>query len=443
MASSDEELSELTLAPIAGQVVDDQLSPGARAGAYSIVQLLGRGGCGKVYLATREGDERRAALKVLNAELATDPLSVERFLREVRTVDRLKHPHIVEIYETGRLPDERPWFAMELLEGQNLRRALQVEGRLSPVETYEILEQVCAALEAAHALGVVHRDLKAENVIIDLHRCVKLVDFGVAKLLEPDENSPGLTTTRQVIGTLSAMAPEQIRSERVDQRTDIYALGALAFNLLTGVHLFRGSPETIARMHLETPPRPPSTLVPLSPLIDTAILRCLEKDPAARFQSVGAFLAALRQAVFGEDVPTRGRVGLGVLVRASASDPGDEDLLAEAVVALDEAEAALRAGGYQIPVQTSSEVLGVRELPSSPADERVARRQAIEDGQRIYDAARAVAAPGVRLSVVVHTNEIQVRVDSGVVVGGPLLEMSAWSLGHEGVQITARTSALT
>src|SRR5262249_27861860 len=285
------------------------------------------------YLATH-ADGTRAAVKVLHGELALDPSAVERFQREIRTITRIDHPNIVTIYEQGRLPDGRPFFAMELLDGTNLRRLLQTEGRLSAIEAFEILEQVCAALDRAHQIGIIHRDLKPENVIILENRSVKLVDFGLAKLVVNDPASPGLTTTRQVIGTLVAMAPEQLRCEPIDARTDIYALGALLYNMLTGVPPFRGSPDEVAQMHLETPPRPPSALVILPPAVDAVVLRCLEKAPAARFQSVIAFITAFRAAVFGQQAPTRARGGVGVLVRATASDESD-DALADAAEALD------------------------------------------------------------------------------------------------------------
>jgi serine/threonine-protein kinase len=429
---------ENTVLPVLVEEKSDDLAEGTRAGAYLIGNLIGRGGCGKVYHATHDGDGKPVAVKVLHRYLATEPLAVERFLREVHTVNLIKHPNIIAIAELGRMPDERPFFAMELLEGLNLRRLLQIEGRMAPVEAYEIVEQVCAALEAAHAVGVVHRDLKAENVIVDSARCVKLVDFGIAKLLAPDANAPGLTTTRQVLGTLIAMAPEQLRCEAIDARTDIYALGVLVYNMLTGVPPFRGSAEDVARMHLESPPRPPSALVLLPPAIDAVVLRCLEKDAGARYPTVPAFLVAFRAAVFGEEAPTRARTGVGVLVRATPSDESD-DALADAALALDIAESELRAGGCQIALQTSSEVMGVLVTANSAEEELATRRRTIALAHQVHEAALASVGPGIRVAVTVHCNEVRVR-GGDEVAGGPLLEIGAWTLPAEGVTITPRAA---
>jgi serine/threonine-protein kinase len=439
MAPSDDELDEsLTVLPVVVEPpTDGDLADGVAAGSFVIREKIGRGGCGTVYMAEHREDKRLAAVKVLHRFLAADAHSVERFMREVRAVDRIQHPAIVDVYEVGRLPDERPFFVMELLAGINLRRLLQREGRLSPIEAYEILEQVCGALEAAHAAGIVHRDVKPENVIVGSDRNIKLVDFGVAKLTETDPSAPGLTTTQQVLGTLVAMAPEQIRCQKIDQRTDIYGLGTLLYNMLTGVYPFRGPPEELMRMHLETPPRPPSSLTLLSPAIDAVVLRCLEKDPAARYPTAGAVLAAFRAAVFGEAAPLLVRTGLGLLVRtAPAAD--DEDALADAALALDAAEGELRGAGYAIALLTSSEVLGVLVAAGSAAAESARHRDAIELAYRLHERLAAQSGPGVKLAVTLHADEVHLREGSGEVAGGPLLEIGAWARPHEGVLVTSR-----
>jgi serine/threonine-protein kinase len=431
----------LTIFPVTVDGAESEdLAPGTRAGSYTIDSKIGRGGYSTVYSATRD-EGSRAAIKVLHRALLGAPHGVDRFLREAHALNKIKHPAIVEILEIGRVPDGRPYYAMELLHGVNLRRLLQREGRLSPIESYEIVEQVCAALGAAHAVGIVHRDVKPENVIVTSDRNVRLVDFGVAKLLEPDPGAPGLTTTQQVIGTPVAMAPEQILCLAVDQRTDIYGLGTLVYNMLTGVYPFRGKADDIARMHVETPPRPPSSVTALSLEIDAVVLRCLEKDPRARYPTVAAFLAAFRGAIFGDSTPTRARTGIALLVRATAADENDDDALTEAPMALYEAEEQLRAAGYQIKLQTSTEILGVIVTPTSSDQELAARRAARDLGHSLHAKLSGIAHGALRVAVTVHADEVHVREDTLAVAGGPLLEVGAWRATDDGLVVTGPAGA--
>jgi eukaryotic-like serine/threonine-protein kinase len=330
---------------------------------------------------------------------------------------------------------------MELLQGSNLRDTLAAEGRMSVIETFAIAEQLCAALTAAHAAGVIHRDLKAENVLVGYDRRVVLVDFGLAKLLEPDPGMPGLTTTQQILGTLVTMAPEQIRGGAVDQRTDIYGLGVLIYNMLTGTVPFRGAAEEIMRLHLECPPRPPSAVVNLPAAIDDVVLRCLEKDPNARFPTVAAFLEAFRAAAFGTQAPTRQRNGIGLLVHAVAEDGADEDALTDAALALDEAEAQLADAGYQIPLRTSREVLGVLLAPAAPDEELAARRAAIDLGHALHGALVAMVPRSVRVAVTINSGDVHVRDGTSDILGGKLLEVPDWSWNHDSVVVTARANA--
>jgi serine/threonine-protein kinase len=278
----------------------EEVPAGTLAGEHVIESVIGRGGSGVVYLARRRGDGQAVAIKMLTRVLTQTPSGVERFLREVTTVQRLRHPNIVEIHEVGRLPDERPYYAMELLQGTNLRRWLGEHGRMTPADSLPVVEAICAGLSCAHAAGVVHRDLKAENVMVSGDR-IKLVDFGIVKLLEPDPDSASLTLSGQFLGTPVAMAPEQIQGGVIDQRVDIYALGVLIYQLLTGEAPFKGSLEDLIQLHLCAPPPAPSASVPVPAAIDAVVLRCLAKDPGARYQTVAAVLEAYREAVTGTD----------------------------------------------------------------------------------------------------------------------------------------------
>jgi serine/threonine-protein kinase len=416
----------------------EELPVGTHAGEHVIESILGRGGFAIVYLATRPRDGQRAAVKVLSRKLMT-PNGVERFLREIAAIQRVRHPNIVEIHDHGRLPDDRPYYTMELLEGAPLDRLLEEQELMTPAESLPIIEGVCAGLAAAHAAGVVHRDLKAENVIVGRGGQVKLVDFGIAKLLEPDPETTGLTTTGNAMGTLYVMAPEQLCGQRVDQRTDIYALGVLLYLMLTGAPPFcGGSSEQLERMHLGTPPRPPSELAWVSPPIDAAVLRCLEKTPAARFPDVGAFLEAYRAAVDPGTVARARRSGVAILVRVEI-DGRDEDAGVEAMLALDTASAALRDAGYTLALETSCEVLGARLLPVAPRADLEARRQAVADARRLHD--ELLAGCGVRPSVTVHCDQVDIGEGSKEIIGGRLLELGGWGRVEPGVSVTASAAA--
>src|SRR5215831_2484959 len=306
----DDSDDPVTLVEAAGPKADpelslygDELAPGALAGEYVIQKTLAAGGCGTVYFAEHRILKRQAAVKVLHRELAGSADMLERFVREARAVNLIRHPNIVDIYEFGQLQDGRPYYVMELLEGVSLNALLRKQGRLSPQEALELIEPVCVAVQAAHEAGVVHRDLKASNIQVTGGpgpgpRLVKLLDFGIAKLLEPDPSASGATSVGRRLGTPHAMAPEQIRGEPVDARTDVYGLGVLLYHVLTGRYPFE-APDgmELERLHLEATPPPPSRFAPVSPAIDEVVLRCLEKSPAQRYRSVAECQQRLREAV--------------------------------------------------------------------------------------------------------------------------------------------------
>src|SRR5262245_52790513 len=277
----------------------DALKPGTMAGAYVLKRELASGGGGTVYEAHHRILGRKAAVKVLRRQLAASPQMHSRFVQEARAVNMIKHPNIVDIFEFDELPDGRPFYVMELLEGIDLRSILTERGRFPPAEVLEILDPVCSALQAAHDLGIVHRDLKASNIFIANaagKRVVKLLDFGIAKLMRPEAGEGGLTVVGTRLGTSYTMAPEQIRGDGVDARTDIYALGVVLYHLLTGQYPFRAETMTeIERQHMEAPVPRPSQAAPVSPALDAVVLRAMEKTAERRYQSVNAFLEALRE----------------------------------------------------------------------------------------------------------------------------------------------------
>ena len=235
-----------------------------------IVELLGQGGMGAVYKARQTKLDRLIALKVLPPEAGKDPSFAERFTREARALARLNHPNIVTVYDFGQAGD-LCYFMMEYVDGLNLRRALQA-GRMQPQEALKIVPQICDALQFAHDEGIVHRDVKPENILLDKRGRVKIADFGIAKILGRSTGIYTLTGPWQVVGTLHYMAPEQIDNPlKVDHRADIYSLGVVFYEMLTG------------QLPLGRFP-PPSQKVPVDVRLDQVVLRALENEPDRRYQ---------------------------------------------------------------------------------------------------------------------------------------------------------------
>jgi serine/threonine protein kinase len=262
-----------------------ELPRGTVVGEYRIDDKIGEGGMGVVYSATHPMIGKRAAIKVISAELGTDPVLVQRFVQEARSVNQIGHPNIVDVFAFGQLDDGRNYFVMEYLQGESLRGRV-TRSFMSIADAVQILDEVAGALEAAHEKGIVHRDLKPDNVYLASVRggyiIVKLLDFGIAKLVT--DGGIAKTSTGEMMGTPGYLSPEQARGKNVDYRTDIYALGCMMFEMVTGRTPFMGeSPMDIVMMHITTPPPRPSTYKPdLPPLLEQLILEMLEKDPDKR-----------------------------------------------------------------------------------------------------------------------------------------------------------------
>ena len=250
MAAGDPE--DVVTAPYTRAEVDlygDRLGAGAVVGAFLIDELVAEGGCGAVYRARDMASGELAAIKVLHRHHAADGNMVKRFRREALAVQRIGHPGVVAIREVGALHDGRPYCVMEWLDGEDLSVELTRRGRLSAGEILEVAEQVGASLAAAHACGVIHRDVKAANVMARRDGAATrytLVDFGIAKWAAPGEHAT--VTHATLLGTPQAMAPEQIRGEPVDARTDVYAFGVLLFQLATGRFPFQATQSSTSRV---------------------------------------------------------------------------------------------------------------------------------------------------------------------------------------------------
>ena len=263
---------------------------GTQLGNYRVIARLGEGGMGTVYRATDTMLDRDVALKVLRPELARQAALVERFRAEAVALARLRHEHIAALYGLDRQGDELV-MVMEYVSGETLEARLARTGRMSWQESIPVLRGVLAALGHAHVRGVVHRDIKPANVMIDGDGVVKVMDFGIARLMGENRQ----TRAGVAIGTPSYMAPEQLRGEDVDGRTDLYAAGALLFELLTGRVAFQADSDySLMMQQLNEPPEAPSTIVAGVPrALDGAVARAMSKKPTQRFASATDFSRAL------------------------------------------------------------------------------------------------------------------------------------------------------
>ena len=296
-----------------GNAVEASVPAGEQIGPYLVLEFLQKGGMGEVYKARDKRLDRTVAVKFLPRALAADPTAVERFQREVRAASSLNHPRICTVHDVGEFQG-RPFLVMEFLEGQSLRD--RIAGEPLPIaELMDLAVQICDALKAAHAKDVVHRDIKPGNIFITAGGQIKILDFGLAKrsgearalaeatVSAPDEQTAAtatrITITRpgSIAGTLAYLSPEQARSEEVDSRTDIYSLGVVLYQMATGRPTFRAetSEELIGAILYQTPIKPSVLNPPVPPSLERIILKALEKEPTARYQSVADLLADLEK----------------------------------------------------------------------------------------------------------------------------------------------------
>jgi len=281
---------------------------GVTLGGFRLDAPLGRGGMGAVYRANQLSLDRTVAVKVLLPELTATPQNVERFRREIRTLGSLTHPNIVSIIDGGYDPARNVYYyAMELVDGVTLRNVLD-EGGLSATQALHLVPELCDALEYAHSRGVLHRDVKPSNILLDREGRVKIADFGLSRLVEDREGSTRITGTHQVMGTVEYMAPEQREgAKNIDHRADIYSLGVVFYEMLTGE-------LPIGRFAL------PSHRIRVDVRLDDVVLRVLEKDPERRYQRASAVAVDVRQLESDADArrPTPAPVG----ARGGAGEAG-------------------------------------------------------------------------------------------------------------------------
>jgi serine/threonine protein kinase len=267
-------------------------------GRYRILNRIARGGMSTVYAAVDERLDRLVAVKVMSAALSADPAFTDRFAREARAAARLTHLNVVSVYDQGHetAPDGHHVFlVMELVEGRTLRELIRERGRLSPAEAISIMEPVLSALAAAHRAGLVHRDVKPENILLSDDGVVKVADFGLARAVESDAAA---TRTGLMMGTVAYCAPEQISEGRADPRSDVYAAGVVLFELLTGTPPYKGeSAMNVAYQHVHSRvPAPSSRVKGVPNEIDEIVIAATDSDPTGRPADAGAFLAEIADA---------------------------------------------------------------------------------------------------------------------------------------------------
>jgi serine/threonine protein kinase len=324
---------------------------------YVLVEKIGEGGMGAVYLADQPTMGRRAVVKLLHPSLSRDPQVAARFNLEARAAAALNHPHIVTVYNYGALPDGVLYLAMEHLDGRDLERAIEESGRLSPARAVHVARQICEALAEAHARGVVHRDLKPSNVMLVTRgrddEFVKVLDFGIAKV-----RGVALTASGMIFGTPEYMSPEQLCGRELDGRSDLYALGVVLFEMLSGRLPFAGeTPEQQMAAHLETLPPSLASVAPDADVpreLDALVARLLAKDPAARPSSAEQLSELLAAAL--ADAPA-------TAVGGKRSDPPNR---ARAAVANEAGLRAALVGGIAAVIAITAIVVALNWKKQQP-----------------------------------------------------------------------------
>lgn len=374
------------------QAVRDPLVGRTVGGRYRLITRLGAGGMSAVYLARHVLIDRLVAVKTLRRDLAQDPTHRDRFIREARAVNRINHANIVEISDYGETEDGLVYLVMEYVPGDSLSSALS-EGALPTPRALAIAAQVGSALGRAHQMGVVHRDLKPENVLLVKKRdgvdFVKILDFGIAKIMD----APALTGSQQIFGTPGYIAPEYIQSTEIDGRADLYSLGVILYEMVTGALPFDYEfPGDLLVKHVTEPPVPPRQRNPdVEPALEALVLRCLAKDPDQRFRDAYHFLDELNK--------TRERLG-SVDTWGAMNEPAAPEASCPAKPAVRRASVAGEPSAAGAEPSTSR---GVEPRPAPEPTSDAPRKSSPAPGRRIPSPPSGVAegpAEGAEMGMV-------------------------------------------
>ncbi len=409
-----------------GLRLESRLRPGAKVGRYEIVSLLGQGGMGAVYRAYDTKLQRLVALKIPRPELSSDPKVVQRFLREARAAARIDHPNVCTIYDFGE-QDGTLYLTLRFVEGPTLREVIR-RGQLTPDQAARIAAKLADALQAVHSAGLVHRDVKASNVMLQDGEPL-LMDFGLAR---PTWTEEELSERDELIGTVPYMAPEQVKGDAADQRADIYALGALLYHLLTGRTPFTGSRTSVLYQIAHVRPQPPSRVNAAVPeALDRICLKALAKQPDHRYQSAAEMAADLNAFLQGKRVAARRRrwtrvaawAGAVLVLAAAAlvfvktgSGTLELDVPDDARVVVDGERVQIERGGAKVVVSVGPHTVEVTQsgrtvrLPVRIRWRGETRRVRIPRPPRAWPAARRPFSAGPRAPVGQNRPPVVLRV---------------------------------
>jgi serine/threonine protein kinase len=306
--------------------VKDPLIGQLLASRFQLIEMIGQGAMAIVYKAKQTAVDRYVAVKVMRPELASDPVQQKRFQREARSLSKLDHPNLLKIFDIGQTPSGRPYFIMEYLKGRSIEKMLEEAGPVQPLFALKMFVQVCDAMDHAHKQGIIHRDLKPENIMLirgdDEQHLTKVVDFGIVKYTDDQMASQKLTKTGEVWGSPVYMSPEQCKGERLDPRSDIYSLGLVMYEALTGEMTFDATKiAAIIVKQIFEAPKPFKDVRPdlnLEPKLEAVVFKCLEKEPGKRFQSMAEVRSALKPILEAEQKRTGS--GSGNLTTVQAGD---------------------------------------------------------------------------------------------------------------------------
>lgn len=410
---------------------------GSSAGRFKLLDIVARGGAGAVYRAVEGGSHQPVAVKVLSMPPELKAEVLERFDREVRALQNISHPHVVELIDFGRLEGGgAPYLALEWVEGVPLRRHIKGRGPLSLEETWAITQQLLLALSVVHESGYVHRDVSANNVMLSEHDGrlhVKLIDFGLVKARPGHYQA--VTRPGVIVGTPSVMAPEQFEPPRVDERADIYAVGVLLSFMLTGKNPLQGATFAEAgraRLRDERPHRP-SEDVALHPAVDAVVTRCLERTPEKRFPSAAHLAAELERVVRhaqSSSLKTRARNVVALCLRARTASPEADRALDEMVRV-----SSVESVGWSVKLDEGC-ALALVDAPLEPELAHAVLAQATSLMERLLS-----HQPGADVVMTLHADVVLLRIDNARVMGGPVLEMLRWKLPEEGSVFVSKVFA--
>src|SRR5581483_4360933 len=291
------------------------------AGRYKILRKLGEGGMGVVYLAEHVFIEKKVAIKILSEDFARKADLVARYMQEAKAASKIGHENIIDITDFGETPNGSVFFVMEFLDGADLAHHIKQGGAMGLVRAKYIMNQICRALGAAHSKGIIHRDMKPENIYLVEREgkpdFVKILDFGIAKISSLDEGGSRLTRTGMIFGTPEYMSPEQARGDKPDHRVDIYAAGCILYEMLTGDTPFHADTFMgVLTKHMFEQPVPPSQRSPQAGIpadVEAVVLKALTKDREQRFQTMKEMAIALEEATGGDPSEAWGSEGSQVM----------------------------------------------------------------------------------------------------------------------------------